>query len=118
MAKGGFDYFNPDIPFVKENRKLADPWRRWLQDVDEQANAFINLVTDVTGILTVGNGGTGRATLTDTAVLLGNGSAAVSFAAPSTSGFVLTDNGPGVDPSFQAVPGTADDALTMSWLGL
>ena len=47
----------------------------------------------VTGTLPVANGGTGAATLTANNVLLGNGTSAVLFVAPGTSGNVLTSNG-------------------------
>lgn len=60
-------------------------------------------VSNATGTLPAGNGGTGRPTLTAHAVLLGEGTSAVGQAAPSTLGFVLTDNGPSSDPSFQAI---------------
>ena len=50
-----------------------------------------NLVS--TGTLAVDQGGTGAATLTANNVLLGNGTSAVAFVAPSTSGNVLTSNG-------------------------
>ena len=43
--------------------------------------------------VTVAQGGTGAATLTANAVLLGNGASAVQSVAPSTSGNVLTSNG-------------------------
>jgi hypothetical protein len=45
------------------------------------------------GTLAVANGGTGASTLTANNVILGNGSSAVQFVAPSTSGNVLTSNG-------------------------
>jgi hypothetical protein len=49
----------------------------------------------ITGItdLVVADGGTGRSTLTANNVILGNGTSAVNFVAPSTSGNVLTSNG-------------------------
>ena len=53
----------------------------------------VALTTDVTGTLPVANGGTGAATLTANNVILGNGTSAVAFVAPSTSGNVLTSNG-------------------------
>lgn len=53
----------------------------------------VSLTSGVTGTLPVGNGGTGLATLTANNVILGNGSSAVSFVAPGTSGNVLTSNG-------------------------
>ncbi len=48
-------------------------------------------------------GGTGLVTLTDHAVMLGSGAAAVSLAAPSTAGQVLLDAGAAADPLFGAV---------------
>lgn len=51
------------------------------------------LTTGVTGTLPVANGGTGATTLTANNVILGNGTSAVQFVAPGTSGNVLTSNG-------------------------
>jgi hypothetical protein len=51
------------------------------------------LTTDVTGTLPVANGGTGATTLTANNVILGNGTSAPLFVAPSTTGNVLTSNG-------------------------
>jgi hypothetical protein len=49
----------------------------------------------ITGItdLAVAAGGTGRSTLTANNVILGNGTSAVNFVAPSTSGLALRSNG-------------------------
>jgi hypothetical protein len=55
------------------------------------------------GTLAPSFGGTGLTTLTANAVMLGNGTGNVAFAAPVSAGFVLTDNGPGSNPTFQAV---------------
>jgi len=52
--------------------------------------------------LEVGSGGTGLATLDDHYVLLGSGTGAITPITPGTSGLVLTSNGTGSDPSFQA----------------
>ena len=60
-----------------------------------------DLTTAVTGTLPVTNlptvtvpyGGTGLTTLTSNNVILGNGTSAVQFVAPSTNGNVLTSNG-------------------------
>lgn len=49
-------------------------------------------LTNATG-LPVAGGGTGLATLTANNVILGNGTSAVAFVAPGTSGNVLTSNG-------------------------
>jgi hypothetical protein len=48
---------------------------------------------NVTGTVAAANGGTGRTSLTANNVILGNGTSAVNFVAPSTSGNVLTSNG-------------------------
>jgi hypothetical protein len=48
---------------------------------------------NVSGTVAVANGGTGRTTLTANNVVLGNGTSAVNFVAPGTSGNVLTSNG-------------------------
>ena len=47
----------------------------------------------VSGQLGVANGGTGSSTLTANNLVVGNGTSAVSFIAPGTSGYVLTSNG-------------------------
>ena len=55
--------------------------------------------------VSVANGGTGVATLGDAGVLIGNGTGAVQVTGAGTSGQVLTSNGAGVDPTFQAATG-------------
>lgn len=65
----------------------------------------------VAGTLGVANGGTGATSLTANAVLVGNGTSAVSAVAPGTSGNVLTSNGttwtsaalPPSGPSLEAI---------------
>ena len=56
----------------------------------------------LTSPLGAANGGTGRATLTAHAVLLGEGTSAAGFATIGTVGNVLTDQGSGADPIFAA----------------
>jgi hypothetical protein len=61
--------------------------------------------------LDVASGGSGRATATTAYAVLAAGTTATGVQqsiAPSTSGFVLTDNGVGVLPSFQAAVGGLD----------
>jgi hypothetical protein len=57
------------------------------------STTYANLTTNVTGTLPVANGGTGATTLTANNVVIGNGTSAVQFVAPSTSGNLLTSNG-------------------------
>jgi hypothetical protein len=70
------------------------------------------LTTGVTGTLPVANGGTGATTLTANGVVFGNGTAAVGITAVGTAGQVLTSNGVGVAPSFQAAGGGGGGAPT------
>jgi hypothetical protein len=57
------------------------------------ANSDITSLTGLTTPLSVAQGGTGAATLTANNVILGNGTSAVAFVAPGTSGNLLTSNG-------------------------
>ena len=50
-------------------------------------------VVGETATITAAQGGTGAATLTANNVILGNGTSAVQFVAPSTSGYMLVSNG-------------------------
>lgn len=54
--------------------------------------------------VTVAQGGTGAATLTANAVLIGNGTSAVTAVAPSTNGNVLTSNGTAWTSAAPATP--------------
>lgn len=53
----------------------------------------------------VAHGGTGLAALTAHCVTIGAGTSAAHLVCPTMSGYVLTDNGAGSDPSFQAASG-------------
>jgi hypothetical protein len=70
------------------------------------------------GQLGVAQGGTSAATLTAHAVLLGEGTSALGFAAIGTGGRLLVDQGSGADPAFVAISGdatcTAAGALTVT----
>lgn len=73
-----------------------------------QLNAAANLYNQVP----VANGGTGAATLTANAVLIGNGTSAVTAVAAGTAGNVLTSNGTTwTSSSFTA--GTSVNAITV-----
>ena len=64
--------------------------------------------------LEVGSGGTGLTTLDDHFVLLGSGTGAITPITPGTSGLVLTSNGTGSDPSFQASAASAGFTMAIS----
>jgi hypothetical protein len=74
----------------------------------------VDLAADVTGTLPVANGGTGATTLGDAGVLIGNGTGAVQVTTAGTAGQVLTSNGAGVDPTFQAASGGVADGATLA----
>ena len=61
--------------------------------VSQAAATTTNANAITTGILSAGVGGTGANTLTSENVIIGNGTSAVKFVAPGTSGNVLTSNG-------------------------
>jgi hypothetical protein len=68
-----------------------------------------SVATALTGTLPVANGGTGATTLTANNVILGNGTSAVQFVAPGTTGNVLTSDG----TTWGSSPGaTGDVTLT------
>jgi hypothetical protein len=77
------------------------------------------LTSGVTGTLPVTNGGTGAATLSANAVLLGNGTSSLQTVAPGSSGNVLASNGTTwVSLATVAVPngGTGASSLTANAL--
>ena len=53
----------------------------------------VDLTSQITGTLPVGNGGTGASTLTAKTILLGNGTSAVQTLSPGSSGQVVQSNG-------------------------
>lgn len=64
------------------------------------------------GTVAVARGGTGASTLAANGVVLGNGTSAVNVTGAGTSGQVLTSNGAGVDPTFQAATGGSSPVIT------
>jgi hypothetical protein len=61
--------------------------------IDASAISTGTLSNDRLNTVSVAKGGTGATTLTSNNVILGNGTSAVQFVAPGTSGNVLTSNG-------------------------
>ena len=80
----------------------------------------INGAVDISGALTlatdlaVAQGGTGASTFTADGVLYGAGTGAVGATAVGTDGHVLTSNGSGSAPTFQATQGSATDINGLS----
>jgi|GEM_PF-3352551 len=66
------------------------------------ANADITSLAGLTTPLSVAQGGQGVATLASKGILFGNGTSEVGVTAVGTATHVLTSNGAGVDPTFQA----------------
>ena len=84
--------------------------------VDGTVVAIFNNIApslSLTSPLEVGAGGTGLTSLNDHYVLLGSGTSAVTPITPSTSGYVLTSNGTGADPSFQAAASGISIGMSM-----
>jgi hypothetical protein len=82
------------------------------------STTFVNAATNVTGTLPVANGGTGATTQTAYAVLAGGTTstgAYQSIASVGTSGQVLTSNGAGALPTFQAAGGGFPVGTRMSF---
>ena len=75
--------------------------------------AQVAMATGVSGTLPVANGGTGATSLDDHFVLLGSGTAAVTPITPGSAGLILTSNGTGSDPTFQAAGASSNSADTM-----
>jgi hypothetical protein len=100
---------NPTISITSTH----DAWAGYYRLFEVSAASFVTvsatptfryLVNADLPVVDVLHGGTGLATLPAHAVLLGEGTAVVGSAAPSTLGYYLKDNGAGVDPSFAALP--------------
>lgn len=118
----------PNTKLVAGDPKADSIWRRWLEQLTTRITVAGQIIWGQLGVgygtsgqilesagpgnnpawistLGVSHGGTGDASLTAHNVLLGAGTSAVTFAAPSTAGYVLTSNGGSADPTFQAVTG-------------
>lgn len=67
----------------------------------------ISLTTGVTGVLPVSNGGTGQSTYSVGDLLYASATNVLSNLSPGTAGHLLTSNGAGVAPSYQAPPSAA-----------
>src|SRR5579872_1245038 len=78
-------------------------WHNTSGSLDAAARA-VNLATaDVTGLLSVTNGGTGVGSLSAHGVLVGQGTGAIVAVSPGTSGLPLLSTGASTDPAFSAL---------------
>lgn len=67
--------------------------------------------TQITGEVQVPNGGTGLANVPAGSLLVGNGVLDMAVVSPATAGHVLTSNGAGANPSFQAPSAAAVSSI-------
>ena len=111
------------VPIIRMDGKallIEKPWYQLLQGIAESANAAtaanataVDLATaDVTGILPVPNGGTGKASLTAYAPLFGGttSTGVVQSGTVGTSGQVFTSNGASAIATFQTM--TTTDSIS------
>jgi trimeric autotransporter adhesin len=95
---------NAIVRFDSTTGKLLQNSTVTLSDAGAIAAASLTLTTD----LAVADGGTGAGTFAANGILYGNGTGAIGTAV-GTATHVLTSNGPGVAPTFQAAGGGATD---------
>ena len=74
----------------------------------------VSLTSSVTGTLPVANGGTGQSSYTVGDILYASTTTALSKLSTTTSGYVLTSNGAGAAPSWQAAASGAAAAGTLT----
>ena len=102
------------IPFVNPRNGFIT--KQWLEIIKTTAVPPVSLTTEVTGTLPVANGGTGAATLTDSGILIGNGTSPIAATAAMTDGQLLVGQ-TGIDPLPKTVSGdatlAASGALTL-----
>lgn len=107
------------VPIIRPDGKpvlIEKPWYQLLQGLakahNDLAASITDLETDITGVLPVANGGTGLDTLAAYRLIAGGttGTGDVQQVGAGTSGHLLTSNGAGVLPSFQAL--TVTDCIS------
>jgi hypothetical protein len=88
-------------------------WLIYNTALDAAAGGWTFPASGTSGTLGVSGGGTGATTLTSRGILFGNGTSAVGATSAGTAGQVLTSNGSGSDPTFQAAGGATFNAPYM-----
>jgi hypothetical protein len=81
--------------------RMAEPWNRFFLEV--QANLTTVPASIITGEVSATHGGTGRAGLTDHALLVGSGFLPVDFVGPAALNTFLQGQGAAADPAFSAL---------------
>lgn len=83
--------------------------------LDGQHGSYYRNISNINaGILGVPYGGTGRTTIANNSVLIGNSTSTVKTADPGTAGYVLTSRGPTLQPTFQELPVTTTGKTVIS----
>lgn len=109
------------VPIIRPEGKpvlVEKPWYQLLQQLasahNDLAGSAVDLASEVSGVLPVANGGTGKATLTTHGVLAGGttGTGNLQQITNSAPGKVLTSTGTGSLPSFQDVALTVTDSIS------
>jgi len=107
------------VPIIRPNGQailVEKPWYQLLQALasaqNDLAASATDLASEVTGVLPVANGGTGKAALTTHGLLAGGttGTGAFQQVSNGTAGHLLTSNGAGSLPSFQEL--TLTDSIS------
>lgn len=86
------------------NASAAIAWSKINKTGSSIADLATKSILDTTDTLTVSRGGTGATTFTVGGVLVGNGTNSILATGAGTAGQILTSNGAGQAPTFQAVP--------------
>ena len=109
------------VPIIRPEGKpvlVEKPWYQLLQQLasahNDLAGSATDLASEVSGVLPVANGGTGKSSLTAHGLLAGGttGTGNLQQIANGTAGKVLTANGTGSLPSFQDVALTVTDSVS------
>ena len=112
----------PSVPIIRVQSSpilIEKPWYQLLQGLAKAHNDLVvssgiatDLASEVTGVLPVANGGTGKATLSTYRVLAGGTTAtgALQQVVAGTSGFPLLSNGAAALPTFGAM--TVTDCIS------
>jgi hypothetical protein len=90
-------------PTAGTNETITNSYGLWnVGNTRLDGNLSVSGSLTLSSALSVANGGTGASSITQYQILMGNGTSPFTGITPSTSGFILTSNGVGAAPTFQA----------------